>query len=152
MTILVSDLGSTVIAAFKNGTNTIGDFTLLPRSGIWHEFLVRHSWIKLRLQHWSERRAARRRVARGFDAGPDPELPEEQGGTGHVAPSLDMLASAAHQEPDEHELARALASAIRRTAGDLSGNPDKQYSYEEWAEYTRSVSYTHLTLPTIYSV
>lgn len=142
MTILVSDLGSTVIAAFKNGTNTIGDFTLLPRYGIWHEVLQRHPWLKLRLQHWGERRAARKRVARGFGTGPDPELPEELGGTGHVAPSLDMLASAAQQEPDEHELARALASAIRRTASDLRGDPDKQYGYEEWAEYTRLIRFS----------
>ena len=142
MTILVSDLGSTVIAAFKNGTNTVGDFTLLPRDGIWHEFLQRHLWLKLRLQYLNERRAARKRVARGFDTGPDPELPEEQGGTAHIAPSLDMLASVGQQEPDEHELARALTSAIQRTAIDLREDPDKQYSYEEWAEYTRLIRFS----------
>lgn len=147
MTILVSDLGSTVIAAFKEGTNTLGDFTLLPKYGIWRDYLDRHPWLGLKIQEWTARRAARKRVARGFATGPDPEVVEAEGGTKRHLPTLDELAKESPSTLNEHELARKLANAIRATAQDLRSHEHKQYSYEEWVEYTRLIRFSSYKQP-----
>ena len=67
MTILVSDLGDTVIGRIKSGTSALADFTVLPKTGVWHDFLQRNPWLLLRLEQHKERKEAERRVARGFE-------------------------------------------------------------------------------------
>nr|POE94390.1 hypothetical protein CFP56_16630 [Quercus suber] len=135
MTILVSDLGETVINKFKRGAFTVADFTVLPQRGVWRQFVARHprlhSWLLTRQQT----HAARRRLEEGFPTGPAPELDAAA-----FAPTLAQLAADA--APTRDALARRLPAAIRRTAADMTAAPAKRYSYEEWVELTRLIRFT----------
>ena len=60
--------------------------------------------------------------------------------------TLDMdpptITQLAEQKLSHHELARKLARSIKQIAHDVKDNHDKQYSYEEWVEYTRLIRFT----------
>lgn len=122
MTILISGMGDTVIATFKRATIKLGDFTLLPKAGIWHNFVESQPW----LSEWLQRAALKRKIKKGMPVGPDPA-------TADNVPTIEQLAT---QELDEAQMTRRLAFAIRRTADDLVRHPGKRYSYEEWADFS----------------
>lgn len=135
MTILVADMGDTIISNFKHGTALAADFTVLPKEGMWHAVLERTrllSWLAAR----RARRAAAARLAHGFETGPEDEPP----------PTLQTLAEEQEDDrkPTDAELARRLAQAIRRTANDLKLEPPRSYSYEEWVEYTQLIRFSAL--------
>jgi len=132
MTILVSDLGDTVINKFKHGTFRLADFTVLPKTGVWREFIETRPWLLAWLQGRKERRAARKRLGEGFPAGPEPE-PELP------TPTIDELAM---DEPSNAQLARRLPSALRRVADDMRTDPKKGYTYEEWVDFTRLIRFS----------
>lgn len=137
MTLLISDMGDTVISSFKNGTFAIADFTLLPKEGVWHKLIQRSP----RLKSYLEQIQARRRIKRGM-----PGPADEIDGPGRQ-PSLQDLAAEAEQDekappPSSAQLARDLALAIKRTAHDLTLEVPKKYSYEEWVEITRLIRFT----------
>ncbi|KAI9894425.1 MAG: Potassium channel [Vezdaea aestivalis] len=132
MTILISDMGDTVIASFKRGTFTLADFTVLPQKGIWRNFMENHPWLLLKLEKRAEDHAAARRIAEGLPGPLNEEL---------SAPALTIEELAAGA-PDEHSLARKLALAIRKTANDLHADPPKRYTYEEWVEFTRLIRFS----------
>ena len=134
MTILISDMGDTVIAAFKQGTFRLADFTVLPRSGLWRDFLLANPWLWKMLN----RRAEAKRRKKGLPVGPGPaadhSFPEQ---------TIERLAS---ERLNEHQLTRKLAFAIRKTADDLTNHHGKKYSYEEWVEYTRLIRFTKMDI------
>lgn len=133
MTILISDMGDTVVASFKQGTFTLADWTVLPKAGLWRAFLERHPWLLAWIQNRVVKRAEKKRIARGFEAGFDEEnVP---------APTLEELASES-EDVDEHDLARMLALAIRKVANDLKADKPCKYSYEEWVNYTRLIRFS----------
>lgn len=136
MTILISGMGDTVIATFKRATIKLGDFTLLPKAGIWHSFLQSQPWLRSRLQDL----ALKRKLKRGMPVGPNPDNTDNPDLT---APTLDQLAT---QPLTENQLTRRLTFAIRRTADDLVRHPNKRYSYEEWADFTRLIRFTKMDL------
>lgn len=141
MTILVSDMGDTIITSFQQGTYKLADFTVLPKAGVWREFLERHPWLLLRLEQHKERVEAKKRMVRGLPVGPGPdeeELPPL------AKPTLDDLAAEDARKPTDIELARKLAQAIRKTANDMKEDPPKQYGYEEWVEFTQLIRFTTL--------
>jgi potassium channel subfamily K len=131
MTILISDMADTVISSFKKGTFALGDLTILPKKGLWHELLKANPWIWRWMNRWAE---AKRRKA-GLPVGPAPD--DRPSGSGDL--SIDALAA---EEPTEAELTSRLAWAIRQTADDLQHAPRKRYSYEEWVEFTRLIRFT----------
>lgn len=134
MTILISDMGDTVIASFKRGTFTLADWTVLPKAGLWRALLERHP----RIWDWVQRKAAEaeeeKRVAQGFPTGPVDEDRDAPPPTLKEIAGLDRL--------DEQALARKLGLAIRKIANDLSADPPRMYTYEEWAEYTRLIRFS----------
>ncbi|KAK5138603.1 hypothetical protein LTR08_000191 [Meristemomyces frigidus] len=132
MTILVSDLGETVINRFKHGTVRLADFTILPKAGVWREIVDRHPWLLNWLQQRKDQHDRNRRLEVGFQFGPEPEvLPP--------APTIDELAN---DRVTDEELARMLPLAIRKTADDMKGDPKKRYTYEEWVEFTRLIRFS----------
>ncbi|KAI4117521.1 MAG: hypothetical protein LQ338_007536, partial [Usnochroma carphineum] len=135
MTILISDMGDTVIASFKRGTFTLADWTVLPKAGLWRSLLERHPRVVGWLQQKAEKAEKEKRVARGFPVGPADE--EDASPTLQQVAVLDKL--------DQHALARKLGLAIRKTANDLRADPPKQYSYEEWAVYTYLIRFTRMS-------
>ena len=128
MTILISDMGDTVIASFKQGTFTLADWTVMPKKGIYRAFMLRNPW----LWNWLQRRAEKRRIKKGFETGfENNDLP---------TPSIDELAR--QETLTEGELTRQLAFAIRKTADDLMRRTTRRYSYEDWVEFTRLIRFT----------
>ena len=134
MTILISDLGDTLIASYKRGTFVLADWTIMPQKGIFREFFEEHPWLLNKIQARQKRRAEKKRIEAGFKAPEDPDdnfVP---------APTIEDLAR--EDILDEHDLARKLALAIRRTAAHLHTDPHRKYSYEEWVEYTRLIRFS----------
>jgi potassium channel subfamily K len=76
MTILVSDLGDTVVAKFKKWSSGLADFTVLPREGSWRSFLDAHPWLLDWLQRRIQHRRAKRRLQKGFDTADPNDLPD----------------------------------------------------------------------------
>ncbi|KAF2502771.1 voltage-gated potassium channel [Lophium mytilinum] len=147
MTVLISDMGDTVISNFKNFVTNLADFTVLPKEGIWRSFLDRHPWLLRWMQRRVEKRAAKKRLEKGFPTGPDPEsaaADEED----DIPPNIENLADEAEHDAvsdpalDEAVLSRKLAHAIRSVANDLRHDPPKKYSYEQWVEFTRLIRFT----------
>lgn len=132
MTILVSDLGETVINKFKHGTFKLADFTVLPKYGVWREFVSRHPWLLAWLQERRQKRQSKRRLEEGFQVGPEPEPPVP-------TPTIEELAV---DEPSKQELAQRLSNKIRQTADDMKEGPRKRYSYEEWVEFTQLIRFS----------
>ncbi|KAJ9605480.1 Potassium channel [Cladophialophora chaetospira] len=128
MTILISDMGDTVISSFKRGTFKLGDLTVLPKAGLWHDIVMQYSW----LYNFMKKRTEKKRRKSGFPVGP-------ADGAGVRIPSIDQLAS---EELTEAQLTSRLAWAIRKTADDLVHSPYKRYTYEEWCEFTRLIRFT----------
>ncbi|MCJ1390174.1 Potassium channel [Xylographa bjoerkii] len=133
MTILVSDMGDTVIASYKRRTFALADWTVLPQEGKFREFLDKHVIIMHYVNKWLLKRAAKKRIESGF---PGPTEESEV----NLKPTLEQLATA--EDLDEHDLARKLAVAIRRTADDLSNGQQQRYSYEEWVEFSRLIRFS----------
>lgn len=150
MTILVSDMGDTVVSAINRGTFTLADWTVMPKEGVWKEFLDRHPTLRDWLKRKTEEREAKKRLEKGF-ALQDPEV---EGGALEAAdpsspledPSSLTLETLAEEKPEatEHQLARKLAVYIKRVANDLRADHPKKYSYEEWAEFTRLIRFSKL--------
>ncbi|KAH7313049.1 hypothetical protein BKA65DRAFT_151106 [Rhexocercosporidium sp. MPI-PUGE-AT-0058] len=150
MTILVSDMGNTVVSAINRGTFTLADWTVLPKEGVWHDFVLKHPKLEGWLEQRTKKLEAKKRLEEGFTVqSPD----EEEGTTSNNAeedivktPTLEKLAE---ETPavTEHDLARKLAIAIKRTANDLRLEMPKKYSYEEWVEFTRLIRFSHTKRP-----
>ncbi|TKA62002.1 hypothetical protein B0A49_08400 [Cryomyces minteri] len=142
MTILISDMGDTVISNFKQGTFKLADFTVLPKAGIWREGLEKVPWLLSWLQKKSQARAAQKRLEEGFPVGP-----EEEDDMPIRSPTIEALADeVSDTKQNVQDLARKLALSIRRTANDLKRERPKRYSYAEWVEFTRLIRFTSKNL------
>ena len=137
MTILINDMGDTVIGSFKRGTFTLADWTVLPKAGVWRAFCEAHPVLlrstRKRQKQQGEKRTDKR-VADGLHAGSEDEDPNPPAVTLEDVALLDQL--------EDSELACKLSLAIRKTANDLNASPPKRYSYEEWAEFTRLIRFS----------
>ncbi|RMZ91615.1 hypothetical protein DV736_g1149, partial [Chaetothyriales sp. CBS 134916] len=134
MTILISDMSDTVIAAFKNFTFWVADFTVLPKAGIWRNILESNHW----LLDWVARKAEEHRLEKGLPVGPDPNQVDDP-----TDPSIDQ---AEVPSLSEGQLTKKLALAIRDTALDVSRAPDKKYDYDEWVKFTRLIRFTKMDI------
>ncbi|KAF9730865.1 potassium channel [Paraphaeosphaeria minitans] len=114
MTILVSDLGDTVVYKFHRWSDKLADFTVLPKQGIWRTFLGKHPSL-LRLVQWLQKRIAdgkaRKRVKRGF-ALDDPDQPVDENPTwdaqtGDIS-AVEAQASPSPAQPDNAAVAPTL--------------------------------------------
>ncbi|KAL8651956.1 MAG: hypothetical protein Q9226_004465 [Calogaya cf. arnoldii] len=136
MTILISDMGDTVIGSFKRGTFTLADWTVLPKAGLWRSFLERYPRMWSWLQEKTEKAEEEKRITRSSPTGP-------AGENEHSPPTLEQIAEL--DALDQHALARRLGLAIRETANDLRADYPIRYCYEEWAKYTRLIRFSRLT-------
>ena len=135
MTILISNLGDTLIDSFKKATFTLADWTVLPKAGVWRDFRKKQSWmnrLEQKIQEKRQEKKERDRVAEGFQTGPAEEDPNGPGPSIEDVALLDTL--------DDHALARKLAVAIRRVANNVGSR--KKYTYEEWAQITYLIRFT----------
>lgn len=151
MTILVSDLGDTVVAKFKKWSDIVADFTVLPKRGIWQPFVDKNPWLQQRIQDHK----AKQRIREGFStANPDNGSQADDENDAEVAadtiqtttPDITTLAEEAEKDltraPTQASLSRRIALSIKKVSLDLRLDAPKRYSYEEWVEFTRLIRYT----------
>ncbi|GAM84598.1 hypothetical protein ANO11243_025940 [Dothideomycetidae sp. 11243] len=158
MTILISSMGNTVIEGFKNGTERIAEFTVLPRMGALRDALERWPFYKRNVDRLKENLESRRREKRieaGFLVGVEENSRSlHRIRTGDTlmdrdraeGPDLETLAreAADGEHPlSELQLARRLARAIQQVAQDLRTVPPRRYGYEEWVEFTSLIRFTN---------
>lgn len=158
MTMLISQMSDTVVAAYKHSTERFSDYFIMPRQGAYKGILAR---VPL-LRQWIVIRQEKQRLRRGFEVGTDadetaqeddrasaasnaqdraPVLPlRPRSGDGHPLRTIEELAR--DENPSPFELAQQLAFAIRRTTHDVREGKHKRYTYEEWVEYTRLIQFT----------
>lgn len=132
MAFLVKYLGDTVIGSFKRGVSAIGDFTLLPKQGAYRKLLNHHPRLAKWLQQRKEKKASKQRLEAGFPVGTD----------GDAEKRVKTLEQFAKETPTHYDLARRLAKTIQQVAKDLKYHKDKQYTYEEWLEFTQMIRFT----------
>jgi potassium channel subfamily K, other eukaryote len=148
MTILISDMGETIVMSINRGTFTLAEWTIMPKKGVVHDFVEKHPQINKWLEQKTKDRQAMKRIEEGFRIqDPDEETPVNETADNdpqqrdNSQPTLERLA----KEPlvvTEHDLARRLANAIKKTANDLRLPHHKKYSYEEWVEFTRLIRFS----------
>ncbi|KAF2708700.1 voltage-gated potassium channel [Pleomassaria siparia CBS 279.74] len=157
ITMLASDLTSTVVSAFNTWSSRVADFTILPKEGIWTSLVEKHPWLSLGLakatREWQiKHNELRNRVEtlenilreNGKEEGSSSAgtmSKDDAYAAGILSPSMEALAAQAKQ-PDAAALARQLALAIRRTAHDLTLDTPRAYKYEEWVEITRLIRFS----------
>jgi potassium channel subfamily K len=149
MTILVSDLGDTVVDKFRRWSDNFADFTVLPKHGIWRTFLDKHPFL-LRVVEWMQKRIAdrrsKKRVEKGFELN-DPDEPVEnlrwdtqtgdiaaveaqteqspvKADDGAAVPTLPVLAREADEDalgkfPSHKAVVHHLALSIKNVASDM---------------------------------
>lgn len=142
MTILVNDLGDTVVSAYNRGTFTLADWTVMPKKGLWRKILKDYPQLLEWLQRFQSKRDARKRLKRGFTVGDESMENGDDAAEGEIHPTLEKLADA---QLSQHQLARKLGIAIRKVAQDLHSEHKKRYSYEEWVEFTRLIRFSKWT-------
>jgi potassium channel subfamily K len=168
ITILISDMSSTVIDSFKRGTFVAADFTILLKRGVWHDFLEHYPKIKAYFSQRAETKAREKRQKEGIlgpvhesgimeDEQVEPSISEGNGEADSAVNDFERrdieragedivrLAKEVMQDrftaPSEAKLARHLSNAIRRVASDIN-RIDRKYNFEEWAELTRLIRFT----------
>ncbi|KAL4889774.1 hypothetical protein BDV59DRAFT_210064 [Aspergillus ambiguus] len=135
MTTLISEMSDTVIAVFQHLTNLFAKWTLLPQIEIWN----------------MTRRDAPSRplIVRVPPILNFLEMGEGQGFEHHVqgigeerahnaAPSVTL----GDIDSTGFHLARKLVSAVSRAGADVASGTPGQYTYEEWAEFSRVIRST----------
>ncbi|KAF2713247.1 voltage-gated potassium channel [Pleomassaria siparia CBS 279.74] len=168
MTILVSDMGDTVIHKFKTWSSELADFTVLPKEGIWRSFLEKHPWLLNWLQKRVANRQAKKRLKDGFGTmNPDSAIVNIDADLDNTENRLPRTASRSTAEDPEAApfsnpltsttihtdtttqpihltpltLQTHLALSIRVVAMDMQLPAPKRYCYEEWVEFTRLLRY-----------
>jgi len=133
-------MGDTVVSAINRGTFTLADWTVMPKAGVWHDFLEAHPRLKNWLEQKTKERQAKQRIEHGFSL----QDPDEEAGANEEDTSPPTLEKLAEEPPEvtEHDLARKLALAIKHVANDLRADRPKKYSYEEWVEFTRLIRFS----------
>ncbi|KAF1952316.1 voltage-gated potassium channel, partial [Byssothecium circinans] len=132
MTILIGDMSDTVIVKFRKYSDKLADFTVLPKQGIWKDFLEKNPWLVTWLAGRQAKSAMKKRLRDGFEV-TDPDSASV------VKADTDTLG----RFPTHTSLSRRLALSIKRVAADLHASTPKRYEYEEWVEFTRLIRYAH---------
>lgn len=139
VTTLISDMSDTVISGINQGTNTLADWTVMPRAGVVRELVDSHPRLKTWIVQRQKRKEEEERIKRGFVIqNPDEEAGEADAETVEH-PTIEKFI---HEGMSSHEILRRLAIAIKKAAQDMQVSPPKRYSYEEWAEFTRLIRFT----------
>jgi potassium channel subfamily K len=169
MTVLISEMSKTVGASINRGTFRLADFTLLPKKGVFKDFLDQHTTLRDWLADLAQQRQERRRIERGFEVqDPDEEMArrptrrsrprspppgdegeqqeqqeQEQQQQQQQTPTLEQLAAEDDDKDTEHDLARELALAIKSVAQDLRADPPRRYEYEQWVHFTKLIRFSN---------
>ncbi|KAK6510521.1 Potassium channel [Arthrobotrys conoides] len=157
MTILVSNLGDTIILIVKNVTLWLGEWTILPEEKLPELVGGRNRWLKTETQRrrlgriqgsekfkesQREREEQRRRRQVGDDDDEDVEEKREleRIGTGLINQEEKEERDTGSGEERNKRLFHDLAFAIQKLMPDLASKSPKQYGYEEWSSYLKLIN------------
>ncbi|CAN9263367.1 unnamed protein product [Alternaria sp. RS040] len=139
LTILISNMGDTVIKAFKDFTIWLGSLTVLPdEEGL--SAALKVGWRRIKFGKIGEEERV------GYHEGPI--SPNEQRTNDRLAAYLEEEELGKAQEADEHGdyLERdirfyhfVLAKEVRKLMKDVESSSSKQYEYHEWQYYLRLI-------------
>ncbi|KAF3095659.1 Potassium channel [Orbilia oligospora] len=154
MTILVSNLGDTIIVIIKNVTLWLGEWTILPEEKL-PDLGGRNRWLKTETQRRRQRRIQgsekfqqaqrereeqRRRELRDDD---EEDIEEKRAleriGTGLINRE-GMERDTGSGEERNKRLFHDLAFSIQKLMPDLASKSPKQYGYEEWSSYLKLIN------------
>jgi potassium channel subfamily K len=163
ITILAGDLTNTVVSVFNSWSVTLADFTVLPQYGLWRDLIERYPWLLLHLPavinkgiqaratkgdneklRVGEKEGSYQEGTSSTDDGPATK--DEQYAEGKTKVDLEGIVDQQDadklKQPDATALVRQLALAIQRTAHDLTADKPREYTYEEWVEFTRLIRFS----------
>ncbi|EXJ57667.1 uncharacterized protein A1O5_12457 [Cladophialophora psammophila CBS 110553] len=165
LTILISDMGDTVVKAVKDVTIWLGEITVLPSSEDTISNRLKHGVYKATLGQLDPRNPGSRDVERGSDTGSESGYQELHPGLARLfrnsrqkqnagendKKTKDRLAADFEEEEkrdesdardkgdrwqeDAHHYRHVLLSQIRKVYADASAATPKKYSYEEWQDF-----------------
>ncbi|KAF3916113.1 hypothetical protein AA313_de0201026 [Arthrobotrys entomopaga] len=167
MTILVSNLGDTIIVTIKNITLWLGEWTILPEEKI-SELGGRNRWLKSERHRNKHARIQRSDQLREKQEQEQRQRQQQQqrgeGETGIIRGSTDddgdedmrqlqrIGTELVDKESKKEEVQKYggnegmaflhhdLAFAIQELLPDLGSKPPKQYSFEEWTNYLKLIN------------
>jgi potassium channel subfamily K len=163
MTILAGDLTNTVVSVFNAWSITVADFTVLPQYGLWRNLMNQYPWLFLHLPGFignaiqrradkgdAEKKESEERddsyAERSSSAEDGVTTKDEQYADGKLKVDFEGIVDQQDadkiKQPDATALVRQLALAIRRTAHDMTVDTPREYSYEEWVEFTRLIRFS----------
>lgn len=141
MTVLISDLGDTVIDDFKKGTFKLADWTVLPKQGIYTAFVQRNRL----LQNWRTKREERKRIAAGFPTGAEDTVIPSSSSALDTDTDLEKNPSRPHTRSTTNR--PMTSSSIPSTDGALGSRPGKPpRTLEALAEESTSLTPYDLAL------
>ncbi|OAP59113.1 hypothetical protein AYL99_06411 [Fonsecaea erecta] len=167
LTILISDMGDTVVKAVKDVTIWLGEITVLPSSEDTIANRLKHGVYKATLGQLDPRSPGSRDVEKGSETGSESGYQElhpglvrlfrnggkkhRSGGNGET-PEDNLAADFEEEEKqgeseardkgdrpeeDAHHYRHVLISQIRRVYADASAATPKKYSYDEWQYFLK---------------
>lgn len=131
VTFLITELSKTIITTATRGISKLTDWTVLLDN-----FPT--------LRNISQRRAERKRIARGFQIqDPDDVVPRSP--TADIERDMDIGDNTPSPEEEETHtnIANQLALTIKSVAHDLRSSKPKRYSYDEWQKFTKLIRFSH---------
>ncbi|OQV07573.1 hypothetical protein CLAIMM_11985 isoform 2 [Cladophialophora immunda] len=167
LTILISDMGDTVVKAVKDVTIWLGEITVLPSSEDTIANRLKHGVYKATLGQLDPRSSGSRDVEKGSETGGGSGYQELHPGLARLFrngvrkrkkgekdnDTKDRLAADFEEEEkqeesdardkgdrgqeDVHHYRRLLISQIRRVYADASAATPKKYSYDEWQYFLK---------------
>lgn len=147
LTILISNMGDTIVKGVRDLTIYLGEFTLLPG-----DVGVRHRLKELagKLRNDSTLSSGKARIMDKAPYAPDQEnrADEEKAGSAidhtvqvHEQKKLDAAGAAKKTvrelKENLHEYHFLLVKEIRNVMGHLNENPPRKYTYDEWAWFLK---------------
>ncbi|KAK4226198.1 hypothetical protein QBC38DRAFT_481235 [Podospora fimiseda] len=155
VTVLVQAMSRTVVSAVNRGTFTLADLTIMPKKGAFKNLLKKRR-RGASLGSAGNANEEQQNKGKGPEQGNDGVF--EQGTTTRWFENIDPgipPGEAESPSPDDaggtsnHAataiqagLAQNLSKAIKEVARDLSTCPEKKYSFEEWAHFTKLIQFT----------
>jgi potassium channel subfamily K, other eukaryote len=166
LTILISNMGDTVVQWVKDFTIWLGEVTVLPsdHASAWEQFKY-GVYQSILGSHAARKRRAEKRANRppssSVEDGPHVEEPpgrilgrgvlrrrhrKDKETNERLAADFEKSEAADEQDAkehgnipaqDEHHYRRTLLSEIRKVYADSAASQPKQYSYEEWTYYIK---------------
>jgi potassium channel subfamily K len=138
LTILISNMGDTIIKAFKDFTIWVGSFTVLPdEKGLGSAIKVGMKRVKtgkmLKEKDLDHKGAPGASEQRGLDRVTEHIEEEELAQAEEAGEHGDYL------ERDIHFYHFILAKEIRQMMSDINASPPRQYTYDEWTYYLRLI-------------